>query len=52
MEHHTVVYKNGIRTFRRNEYKCKECNVTFLHRENYLIHYDLHHCETKKLWCC
>ena len=52
MDTPTVLHKNFVRTFKTKEYKCKECNVTFIHRENYLIHYDVNHSEKKKTWCC
>lgn len=43
--------KKSLIKFYDTKYECKECKVSFIHYENYLIHLEYNH-NLKKRFCC
>ena len=52
--HPNVIVNTFKREFSNKTYICKQCNIEFLHMENYKLHYDIHHKakQTSIFNCC
>ena len=51
--HPNVIVNTFKREFSNKIYICKQCNIEFLHMENYKLHYDIHHkSKSKSIFNC